>query len=272
MTFIKHMKKFFNSWTGTIVIVMFLISFIAQSFLIPSGSMKSTLLTGDFVFGKKFPYGTVIPRIPWLEIPLYPDINNNGHIISGEGPKREDIVIFYYPSNTDSRYVKRCVAVGDDEIIYTDKKLYIHFNEGDSYIKSNYPKSKTIFMMNKLWVENPYINKYPGINYTQINKASIFENLLLSAKYGKEINMKPIYIENLKGPRYNINSSIVNALYTKVPKNEYYMVGDNRENSNDSRFWGPVPYKFIIGKPWFIYFSFDKDTKEVRWNRIGKYF
>lgn len=90
------MKKFFSSfykfsstWTGTITIVLFLIFFVAQSFVIPSGSMKRTLLIGDFLFAKKFSYGIPIPHLPWLEIPLLPDFNENGHLISAEGPKEE---------------------------------------------------------------------------------------------------------------------------------------------------------------------------------------
>jgi signal peptidase I len=60
-----------------------------------------------------------------------------------------------------------------------------------------------------------------------------------------------------------------NAFYKKVPNKEYFMMGDNRDHSNDSRFWGSVPYSLIVGKPWFIYFSWDKNYR-VRWNRIGR--
>jgi signal peptidase I len=63
----------------------------------------------------------------------------------------------------------------------------------------------------------------------------------------------------------------MNAFYRKVPKEEYYMMGDNRDNSADSRFWGTVPYKNVIGQPWFIYFSWDNETKTVRWNRLGTF-
>ena len=246
-------------------------SFIVRSFVIPSASMENTLMIGDFLFGKKFSYGVTIPRVPYLEIPIVSDTDDTGHIINGEGPKREDIVIFYYPNNTDLRYVKRCVAVGNDEIIYIDKKLFIHFNEGDKYIKSNYSKSKIVSMLDKLWVVNPYIDKYPGIGYRQNREFSTFQVLLEYISHNKEINMRPIYIKDVDTPIYNIKGNVINALYTKVPKGQYYMVGDNRENSNDSRFWGSVPYKFIVGKPWFIYFSFDNELKEVRWDRIGQF-
>ena len=90
-------KKFYNwssSWTGTIIIVLVIMSFIAQAFVIPSGSMKNTLLIGDMLFVKKFTYGLPIPRIPWLEIKMLPDFNDNGHLIEGDRPKRGDIVVF----------------------------------------------------------------------------------------------------------------------------------------------------------------------------------
>ncbi len=255
--FLHKLYRFSGSWTGTVVIVLFLIFFVAQSFVIPSGSMKRTLLIGDFLFAKKFSYGTPIPHLPWLEIPLLPDIFGNGHIIEGPRPQREDIVIFRYPKNTKIHYVKRCVAVGGDELIYADKKLLIHFNEGDAYIQSHYSKEKIFSLMGKLWVLNPYMDRYPGIQYTPEGQSNIFDALLQHYVYDKEIDMNPIYIDGLQSQEYAIDSRPVNALYKKVEADHFYMIGDNRDNSNDSRFWGSVPYKLIVGKPWLIYFSFE---------------
>ena len=80
---IKKIKDFSNSWTGTIIIVLFIIFFVAQAFVIPSGSMKRTLLIGDHLFVKKFAYGIPTPTIPWLELKVLPDFNGNGHMIEG---------------------------------------------------------------------------------------------------------------------------------------------------------------------------------------------
>ncbi len=98
----KKLYRFSSSWTGTIIIVLFLIFFVIQSFVIPSGSMKRTMLIGDFLFAEKFAYGTPIPKLPWLEIPLVPDFNHNGHLIEGErGPfNGGDIVLFLLPQKT----------------------------------------------------------------------------------------------------------------------------------------------------------------------------
>ena len=252
--FLHLSGRFASSWTGTIIIVLFLIFFVAQSFVILSGSMKRTQLIGDFLFAKKFSYGIPTPHLPWLEIPLLPDFNGNGHLIDGPRPHREDIVILRYPKNNKIHYVKRCVAVGGDEILYANEKLLIHFHEGAEYMKANYPAEKIVSLRGKLWVENPFMTKYPGIQYAP-EGANIFQGLLQYYAYNKEIDMVPVYVDGLDTPTHEIAGKGINALYSKVEEDHFYMIGDNRDNSNDSRFWGSVPYKLIVGKPWLIYMS-----------------
>jgi len=254
--FLQALGRFSSSWTGTIIIVLFLIFFVAQSFVIPSGSMKRTQLIGDFLFAKKFSYGIPTPHLPWLEIPILPDFNNNGHLIEGPRPQREDIVIFRYPKNNKVHYVKRCVAVGGDELLYANEKLLIHFHEGEAYMRENYPAEKLRTLRGKLWVENPYMDKYPGIQYAP-EGTDIFQGLLRYYAYNKEIDMMPVYVDGLDVPTYKVREKKINALYSKVEEDHFYMIGDNRDNSNDSRFWGSVPYKLIVGKPWLIYMSLE---------------
>ncbi len=262
MKYLDRFLKWSNSWTGTVVIVLLVIFFIAQAFVIPSGSMKKTLLIGDHLFVKKFSYGIPIPHIPWIELQVLPDFFGNGHLIEGDKPKRGDIVVFRYPKNPKIHYVKRMVAKGGDEIIFQDKHLYIHFVEGDEYIEKNFSKDKIVKIAGKLWVLNPYMEKFPGIQYDKNVDLFSQMNMFLSAN---ELDMQPAIVEEL--PK-NFNSNY-NAFYKKVPDGEFYMIGDNRDHSNDSRFWGSVPYSLIVGKPWFIYFSIDDDYK-VRWNRVGR--
>ncbi len=234
-------KKIYNwstTWTGTVVIVLSIIFFIAQAFVIPSGSMKNTLLIGDMLFVKKFSYGIPTPRIPWIEVKVFPDFNNNGHLIEGSKPQRGDIVVFRYPKNELIHYVKRCVGLGGDIIALQDKHLLISMHEGEDYMKKNYPIDQLVQAGGKMWVVDPYRKKYPGIH----NDPQVVQNGMNPEKL---FNMIPI----------------------QVPKGEFFMMGDNRDHSNDSRFWGTVPYKFIVGKPWFVYFSWDKD-KNIRWDRV----
>lgn len=112
MRFLKFLYRFSNSWIGTIIIVLFIIFFIAQGYIIPSRSMVNTLYEGDLLFGKKFVYGIPIPRIPWINIPIIPDFNNNGHLIEGKRPSRGDIVIFIPPHIDNTYFVKRTFAIG----------------------------------------------------------------------------------------------------------------------------------------------------------------
>ncbi len=108
--------------------------------------------------------------------------------------------------------------------------------EGSTY----FPKESIVEVGDKLWVMEPYSKDHPGIH----NDDNIIDNGLNP----KELfNMMPIL----------------------VPEDETFMMGDNRDHSNDSRFWGTVPYKDIVGTPWFIYFSWD-DNKEIRWDRVLK--
>ncbi|HEX5623283.1 MAG TPA: signal peptidase I [Sulfuricurvum sp.] len=229
---------FSNTWTGTIIIVLFVIFFIAQAFRIPSGSMKDSLLIGDHLFAKKFAYGISTPHLPFLEIPLIP--GTDGHILDGDEPERGDIVIFRYPNDPKLHYVKRCVALPGDELFVMDKVLYLHPHEGDEYARKAFAGYEMVNVQGKLWVKDPYTQEHPGIHHDE----RIVDN-----------GVFPIEIFNF-GP-------IV------VPEKQYFMMGDNRDHSNDSRFWGAVPYGLIEGTPWFVYFSID-DNYEVRWDRIGK--
>jgi len=231
--------KFSNSWPGTIVIVLFVIFFIAQAFRIPSGSMKDSLLIGDHLFAKKFAYGISMPHIPFLEMSIMP-WSDRLRLIDGDKPKRGDIVIFRPPHNHKTHFVKRCVALPGDELFLSEKDLYIHHNEGDEWIKDNFKGFEVVTFAGKLWVKNPYMKAHPGIHHDK----KIIEN----DKYPMQL----FYVSPIK-----------------IEKDYYFMMGDNRDHSNDSRFWGAVPYENIEGTPWFIYFSIDKNW-EIRWNRIGK--
>ncbi|EAJ7019372.1 signal peptidase I [Campylobacter upsaliensis] len=254
MNFLKKFYTFFNSWTGTIIFVLLVIFFFVQAFIIPSGSMKNSLLVGEMLFVKKFSYGIPTPHIPWLEIPILPDFDDDGHLISRDGPKRGDIVVFRYPHDEKIHFVKRCVAKGNDRVIYANKTLYVSMSEGEDFMRENYPKDDLIKLGGRLFVKEPY--KQKGIHYEeQVNMDDLIEKYALLGQFAMtKINLK----------------ELGNAYVFDVPENEYFMMGDNRDFSSDSRFWGSVPYKLIVGQPWFVYMSFDKNYN-IRWERIGRF-
>ena len=238
MDILKKLYHWSGTWTGTVIIVLGIIFFFAQAFVIPSGSMKNSLLVGDMLFVKKFSYGVSTPRIPWLELQVLPDFNDNGHLIEGDKPQRGDIVVFRYPHDEKIHYVKRCVATGGDILFLQNKKLYLHPKEGNEYVIKHYIGYHTLEFQGMLFIENPYRKDHPGVH----NDPSITQDSVQPAQI---FSMMPI----------------------EVPQGEFFMMGDNRDHSNDSRFWGTVKYKYIVGKPWFIYFSWDKD-KKIRWDRV----
>jgi signal peptidase I len=201
--------------------------------------MKDSLLVGDHLFAKKFAYGISMPHIPFIEMSIMP-WSDRLRLVDGDTPKRGDIVIFRPPHNPKQHYVKRCVALPGDELFVSDKNLYVHHHEGDEWIKENFKDYEIIIFAEKLWVKNPYMKEHPGIHHD--------EKIQNNGRYHMELfEFAPI----------------------KIDKDYYFMMGDNRDHSNDSRFWGAVPYENIEGAPWFVYFSVGENW-EIRWDRIGK--
>ncbi|WP_305862229.1 signal peptidase I [Helicobacter cholecystus] len=296
MEFLKKLYRFSSSWTGTILIVAFVIFFIAQAFVIPSRSMVSTLYEGDMLFVKKFSYGIPIPRIPWLEIPVLPDFKGNGHIFEGERPKRGDIVVFIPPHIEKTYYVKRNFAIGGDEVIYAYDGFYLRPSEGDLYIKQHFPNIETKQFFGKTFVKNPYMQEHTGIHYALNNlrfqealSSLVFDGREWKVLGGQGFAMKPMGVDGSAiEPNQTYRGEEI-VFYKKIAPDEFFMIGDNRDNSLDSRYWGSVPYSRIIGTPWLIYFSINLGNSveaqqeaielgksenwwkyTVRWNRVFK--
>lgn len=204
-----------------------------QHFNLPSSSMNKTLFKGDLIMGER-------------KTKLH----------------RGDIAIFRYPSNPDIYYIKRVLAIEDDEIIYQDKKLFIHFHEGDKYIEQHFPSNSIYTIREKLWIKNPYQLSNPNIIY-EPKKTNAFQYLLYKNKYNEVLYMQGLYIKELSSNDKNNTSTNINAFYAKVKKKSYFMVGDNRDASNDSRFFGSVPQEYIYGILKNVYFNY------LTWDRFN---
>ncbi len=200
----------------------------SKKFIMPSRAMENTLFLGDMFIANK-----------------ESEVNRN------------DVVVFRYPLNPQTTYVKRVVAKGGDEVIYIDGELLIHFSEGDEYITKNYNQKFIKKYRDKLWVKNPYMINNKNINYSKDkNRESLFQILLKNYMYGDSKGMQPIYIEDKNLKTYQLKDKKINAFYIKVKDGSYFMVEDNREDSNDSRFWGVVDKKYIFGVVKVVYLNF----------------
>ncbi|MDG6882053.1 Signal peptidase I [Phocoenobacter uteri] len=244
--------EFFSSLFGILAIVTIVRSFIYEPFQIPSGSMEPTLRVGDFLLVEKYAYG--------IKDPIWQNtLIETGH------PKNGDIIVFKAPEHPNVDYIKRVIGVGGDLIKYDylNKTLTVtHNGKKIAYQYTNMGENLE-FMRN---IRNNIL-----IPIEHIEQGSVSHNILTLPYHP--------YIEcNLKGnqivPDYECFYEQKGMSYGewKVPEGQYFVMGDNRDNSQDSRFWGFVPEKNIVGKAVFIWMSLDKKQDEyptgLRWNRF----
>ncbi|WP_120952012.1 signal peptidase I [Helicobacter sp. L8] len=271
---LKKINRFASSWVGTIILVLLAIFFVAQAFIIPSRSMVGTLYEGDMLFVKKFSYGIPLPRLPWLDFSLLPDFRGNGHLFEGKRPQRGEIVVFI-PYTNKGYWVKRLFATGGDEVIFNAEGFYLRpfqAQSDSSYIPKHFPQHKIKRFMGKDFVFAPYQADHKGIFYAQHNQT--FH--VMRAIYHHQLADHP----DLKVSMQELDMGDEVVFYTKVQPDHFFMIGDNRDDSSDSRFWGSVPYSHIVGTPWFTYFSLNLTNSEgtsnprnvfkVRWKRMFK--
>jgi len=203
-----------------ILIVFILRSFIAEPFKIPSGSMMPTLLPGDFILVSKYHYGL---RIPIL----------NKKILSLNSPAKGDIVVFRFPKDENIDYIKRVVGIGGDKIEYKDKKLFINDKPLDYQRMPDYYNDESVSY-------NKQFSEVLG---------SLQHHILNDDR-------RPSYVINPDDFPFSSNCNYNETGFVcKVPANNYFVMGDNRDNSQDSRYWGFVPDKNIVGKAFFIWLN-----------------
>ena len=189
-----------------ILLALFIRTFVVQAFKIPSGSMLPTLQIGDHLLVNKFIYGIRLPFAGTLLVPI-------------KEPKRGDIIVFRFPRDRSTDYIKRVVGLPGDKLEIRDKTLLINDRK----------------------VDDPYAH------FTTAE--------VLPEGISPKDNLGPIV----------------------VPPDKYFVMGDNRDNSSDSRFWGFVDDADILGKAMIIYWSWDIDEpllsmdrfSSIRWNRLG---
>ncbi len=294
---------------------------VLEAYIVPTGSMENTIMTGDFLIGSRFVYGMRTPD--WIGIP-YTDI---GFFIpyikfpEFKIPTTGDVLIFKYPRDKYVKYVKRCVAGPGDTLIVQQKKLYVNgveipmwengkyltapmqknFRQSDIFLSSEtninkdnigpiyVPKSGDVFQIDEEtnWrfllpiilmeghtatlksneVEYEFTLQDPNELFRRKGKDDVYENYFpkgpLLTPWSKAIKDEDF--------QFLVIDGIPASEWTeyKVSQNYYWAMGDNRDNSLDSRYWGYIPENNILGEALFTYFSLDLDSWMPRWDRIG---
>ena len=224
------------------LIAVIIRTFLFEPFNIPSGSMIPTLLVGDYLFVEKYSYG-----YSRYSLPFSPDLFPGR--IFGSVPRRGDVMVFRYPPDPSEDYIKRVIGLPGDTVQVKQGQLYVNGTEVVRAPDGTFVDDESgIGMMLRQYTETlpPSGHGKPVVHH------------ILKATDEGEANNTGIYA---------------------VPKGELFVMGDNRDNSADSRFWGFVPMQNLVGKAEFIFFSIDARDPwwqfwewplEIRWSRIGK--
>ena len=191
-----------QSLVGTVVIAVFVITFVVQAFQIPSESMMNTLLVGDYLLVNKLCYGGTGPGdrvMPYQKI------------------ARGDVVVFHYPVDPQQHFVKRVIGLPGDRLRLVNKQVWINGKAlEEPYVRYLEPPN------------NMFRDNFPRLDIPAIG---------LEGKWWLEMR------------------KLVDDGQLIIPEGHYFVMGDNRDNSQDSRFWGFVPRENIIGRPLVIYWS-----------------
>lgn len=203
------MRNSIAEWVFNAIVLIFATSTIAQPFVIPTGSMEGTLMTGDHLIVDKLAYS---PSGPLTK-----------HLLPYEDVKRGDIIVFRYPPDIRQNYVKRVIGVPGDRIRIADKAVYRNgVRLEEPYVQHVFPNYV------------PYRDSFPSD--APDNLRALAQTMLANHVEGGEL---------------------------VVPDGMYFAMGDNRDNSEDSRYWGFVPRGNITGKPVFVYWSYEASTEDL---------
>ncbi|MEZ4319263.1 MAG: signal peptidase I [Myxococcota bacterium] len=237
--FMAKVVDFVKSWGPAIFAVLFIRTFVFEPFRIPSGSMVPTLQIGDHVAVSKFSYGIWVP-LTIVEIPLldFAWIVPRYELLRLSEPQRGDIIVFRYPRDESTNYIKRVVGLPGDRIRVRDNKIFVNDEE----------------------MKREYVDSYDFV----------------------DSSCRPIgtrrYIEDLEGLKHEVltnkglSSTLGDMREVTVPADNVFVMGDNRDFSEDSRRWGFVRADQIKGKAHLVWLSWDGCDGNVGSIRSERFF
>jgi len=213
-------------WTAglfpVILAVFFLRSFLFEPFKIPSGSMIPTLMIGDLILVNKFHYGVRLPVI-------------NRKIIDNNPVQRGDVMVFRYPVDPRVDYIKRVVAIPGDEVSYVNQRLSLNGQPVPLTPQGEHYDEDTL----------RYAPKFSE------KLGEVEHEILVNPQQPSYFGGLPKNFPFAENCRYSAE-----GVHCTVPPGHYFMMGDNRDNSQDSRFWGFVPDEHIVGRAFFVWMNF----------------
>lgn len=278
------------SWVKTIVWAISVVTIVnglaLASFTVPTGSMERTVLAGDYVFVNKLVYGPSTPQIiPFINQPL--PFYKTPPLMD---PEQGDVIVFIFPGNRDQAeptnfeyYLKRCVAVSGDVLEIKSRRVYVNGKEfmlpekgqfmamSDEARIGSYANDRVrTFPPGKGWTRDDYgpLTIPSEGDVIELNRGNIREWATFIRREGHAVDERKLLIDGQPASTYTVERDYV------------FGMGDNRDNSLDSRFWGFIPKQDVVGTPMIVYWSWEPDSpyrqlsfferlSTIRWSRIG---
>lgn len=262
----KQSREWFEALVIAAIFATLLRIFVVESYRIPTGSMENTLLAGDFLFVNKYVYGAKVPLVGF-------------RLPAADSIKRGDIIVFKFPKDRSLNYIKRCVAVSGDTLEIRSQQLYVNgrvsaLPEHAQFIGQKVPPGAADFQI------FPKYSSFNKDNYgplriprkgdvIDLNAETYQLYSSLVADEGHDVSLMgvQVYVDGVPAKQYTVQD------------NYYFAMGDNRDNSLDSRYWGFLPERDIVGEAIMVYWSWDPGIPllldplgkifSARWQRIG---